>query len=67
MFCPDVVSYTKSAVFLLGKTDYTSGYWSHGLQLAAMKLTPEWFKTWMGGKMNLQFREEYESHHKILL
>lgn len=30
---PDVHSYTRSAVFSLGKTGETTGYWSHGLQV----------------------------------
>lgn len=30
---PDVQSYTKSAVFTLGKTNKTTGYWSHGVQV----------------------------------
>lgn len=30
---PDVESYTKSAVFSLGKTSETTGYWSHGIQV----------------------------------
>lgn len=30
---PDVQSYTKSAVFSLGKTNETTGYWSHGIQV----------------------------------
>lgn len=33
IFMPDVESYTKSAVFTLGKTSQTTGYWSHGLQV----------------------------------
>lgn len=31
---PDVQSYTKSAVFCLGKTSETTGYWSHGIQVS---------------------------------
>ena len=30
---PDVESYTKSAVFTLGKSSKTTGYWSHGMQV----------------------------------
>ena len=30
---PDVESYTRSAVFTLGKSSKTTGYWSHGLQV----------------------------------
>lgn len=63
VFCPDVVSYTKSAVFLLGKTDHTSGYWAHGLQMCFMKMGPEWLKTLVGARLNLQFRDEYQAQH----
>lgn len=31
---PDVESYTKSVVFCLGKTNETTGYWSHGIQVS---------------------------------
>lgn len=31
---PDVKSFTKSAVFTLGKSNETTGYWSHGLQVS---------------------------------
>ena len=30
---PDVESYTRSAVFTLGKSSKTTGYWSHGMQV----------------------------------
>lgn len=30
---PDVQSYTKSVVFSLGKTNETTGYWAHGIQV----------------------------------
>lgn len=30
---PDVESYTKSAFFTLGRTNVTTGYWSHGIQV----------------------------------
>lgn len=33
---PDVESYTKSAVFCLGKTNETTGYWSHGIQVSVL-------------------------------
>lgn len=31
---PDVQNYTKSAVFSLGKTSETTGYWTHGIQVS---------------------------------
>jgi 17beta-estradiol 17-dehydrogenase / very-long-chain 3-oxoacyl-CoA reductase len=35
---PDVESYTRSAVFTLGKSSQTNGYWSHGLQVSCCYL-----------------------------
>lgn len=64
IFCPDVVTYTRSAVFTLGKSDRTTGYWSHGLQYAVNKMAPEWIRTYAGAKMNLQLRREYDSQQK---
>lgn len=34
---PDVERYTKSAVFTLGKSSETTGYWSHGLQVLIIR------------------------------
>jgi len=31
---PDVEKYTKSAIFTMGKSEKTTGYWSHGLQVS---------------------------------
>lgn len=36
---PDVESYTRSAVFTLGKTSQTNGYWSHGVQVSSNRAT----------------------------
>lgn len=36
---PDVESYTKSVVFCLGKTNETTGYWTHGIQVCAPTAT----------------------------
>lgn len=33
---PDVQSYAKSAVFSLGKTSETTGYWTHGIQVSTI-------------------------------
>lgn len=30
---PDVESFTKSAVFSIGRTSETTGYWTHGIQV----------------------------------
>lgn len=56
---PDVESYTRSAVFTLGKSSKTTGYWSHGLQYGVMKLVPEFVRTAFCFSMNKKFRQEY--------
>lgn len=61
---PDVESYTKSAVFTLGKSSRTTGYWSHGLQYGAMKLVPEFIRTTVLFGMNKKFRQEYYDQQK---
>ncbi|KAL7042013.1 hypothetical protein ACKWTF_000991 [Chironomus riparius] len=63
---PDVESYTKFAVFTLGKSSQTTGYWSHGLQYGAMRLCPEFIRTIISLSMNRGFREEYYAQQKIL-
>lgn len=60
---PDVESYTKFAIFTMGKSSQTTGYWSHGLQYAVMKLVPEFMRTTFAHRMNKQFRKEYYSQH----
>lgn len=58
LLVPSVESYTKSALFTLGKTNRTNGWWSHSVQYAAMKLVPEWIRIRVGGQMNREFRTE---------
>lgn len=63
---PNVEAYTRQAVFTLGKTSKTTGYWSHGLQYGIMKLVPDFIRTNIVFSMNKQFRSEYYDQHKIL-
>ncbi|CAO1336764.1 unnamed protein product [Diamesa serratosioi] len=63
---PDVESYTRSAVFTLGKSSKTTGYWSHGLQYGLIKLVPESVRTVILMSMNRQFREEYFQQNRIM-
>lgn len=37
VFVPDVESYTRWAVLSLGKTNETTGYWSHAVQVRDLK------------------------------
>ncbi|KAG5674674.1 hypothetical protein PVAND_004627 [Polypedilum vanderplanki] len=62
---PDVESYTRSAVFTLGKSSQTNGYWSHGLQYGCMKLVPEFIRTCVSFRMNKKFRDEYYAQQTI--
>ncbi|XP_055592184.1 inactive hydroxysteroid dehydrogenase-like protein 1 [Uranotaenia lowii] len=59
LFIPDAESYAKSAVFTLGKSKQTTGYWTHGIQYCFMQLAPEWVRIIIGGIMNKRFRKEY--------
>lgn len=56
---PDVKSFTQSAVFTLGKTSETTGYWTHGLQYAISKIVPEWIRTKIGHRITTRLRTEY--------
>ncbi|XP_055920438.1 inactive hydroxysteroid dehydrogenase-like protein 1 [Eupeodes corollae] len=56
---PDVKSFSESAVFTLGKTSETTGYWTHGLQYAVSKLVPEWTRTKIGHRITRRLRAEY--------
>jgi 17beta-estradiol 17-dehydrogenase / very-long-chain 3-oxoacyl-CoA reductase len=60
---PDVEAYTRSAVFSMGKSSKTTGFWSHGLQYGVMKLVPEFIRTEICFTMNKKFRQEYYDQH----
>ncbi|XP_011191480.2 inactive hydroxysteroid dehydrogenase-like protein 1 [Zeugodacus cucurbitae] len=60
---PDVKSFTRSAVFTLGKSAETTGYWTHGLQYFFMKLSPEWLRIRIAHVMTRQLRREYLRTH----
>ncbi|XP_016966329.1 hydroxysteroid dehydrogenase-like protein 1 [Drosophila biarmipes] len=42
---PNAYTYARSAVFTLGKTSETNGFWTHAVQYALMKLAPEPVRT----------------------
>ncbi|XP_055836531.1 inactive hydroxysteroid dehydrogenase-like protein 1 [Episyrphus balteatus] len=56
---PDVKSFTQSAVFTLGRTSETTGYWTHGLQYAISKIVPEWIRMKIGHRITQRLRTEY--------
>lgn len=64
VFIPNAESYAKFAVFSLGKTKRTTGYWSHGIQYCVAQFAPEWARTIIGGTMNKVFRKEYYAQQK---
>ncbi|CAL4161992.1 unnamed protein product, partial [Meganyctiphanes norvegica] len=39
---PDTRAFCAAAVASIGHTDYTTGYWSHGLLAAFTRATPKW-------------------------
>ncbi|XP_037899672.1 hydroxysteroid dehydrogenase-like protein 1, partial [Glossina fuscipes] len=44
MFATPMETYTRSAVFTLGKTQETTGYWTHAIMFFVAKLFPEWWR-----------------------
>lgn len=38
IFCPNVETYTRSVVASLGRTNETTGYWIHGLQVRSITI-----------------------------
>jgi 17beta-estradiol 17-dehydrogenase / very-long-chain 3-oxoacyl-CoA reductase len=65
IFIPSVETYTKFAVFTIGKTKQTTGYWAHGLQVCAMKLVPEFVRTELGAQLNKDLRREYYQQQSV--
>ncbi|KAH8276704.1 hypothetical protein KR018_010890 [Drosophila ironensis] len=55
---PTASTYARSAVFTLGKTSETNGYWSHGIQYALMKIAPLPLRTYLGHQIFKQLRIE---------
>ncbi|XP_058820374.1 very-long-chain 3-oxoacyl-CoA reductase-like [Topomyia yanbarensis] len=45
----EVKRYTKMAAWMIGKSDFTTGYWYHAVLIALMKLPPRWLLTKMVG------------------
>ncbi|XP_031639671.1 hydroxysteroid dehydrogenase-like protein 1 [Contarinia nasturtii] len=64
LFVPDVESYTRSAVFTLGKTSETTGYWSHAIQFAVSKMLPVTARTIIGILLAKRFRNEYHAQRR---
>lgn len=56
---PDVKTYTKWAVFTLGKSCETTGYWVHGLQYAVSRLVPTWVRTLVGLRLTTDMKADY--------
>ncbi|XP_063220316.1 inactive hydroxysteroid dehydrogenase-like protein 1 [Bacillus rossius redtenbacheri] len=59
LFVPDATTYAYNAIETLGKVNYTTGYWAHGLQYFFTVVAPVWIRTYLGGIMNMIFREDY--------
>lgn len=64
LLVPDSTTYARHAVATLGRVSCTTGYWLHGIQYFCIKVTPEWLRTKIGMRLNVQFREEYMATSK---
>lgn len=62
---PDVESYVKSAIYTVGKSSETTGYWAHGIQYAIIKIVPTWVRTIVAEKIGERFRDEYFAQQEI--
>uniref|UniRef100_A0A1A9WL19 Uncharacterized protein n=1 Tax=Glossina brevipalpis TaxID=37001 RepID=A0A1A9WL19_9MUSC len=58
-FTPPAETYARWAVFTLGKTKETTGYWTHAMVYCFIKLFPEWLRMRVGHFATKQFRTEY--------
>ncbi|XP_037886195.1 hydroxysteroid dehydrogenase-like protein 1 [Glossina fuscipes] len=58
-FSPPAETYTRWAVFTLGKTKETTGYWTHAIAYCLIKLFPEWLRIRVGHFLSKQLRTEY--------
>ena len=59
VFIPNAETYSRSAVWTLGKTNRTTGFWLHSLQFTVIKLCPESIRGYIGSIMNRKFKKEY--------
>ncbi|XP_055385848.1 inactive hydroxysteroid dehydrogenase-like protein 1 isoform X2 [Condylostylus longicornis] len=56
---PDARTYVRSLIFTLDKTPETTGYWSHGIQYALIKLVPLWLRIRLAKALTKKLREMY--------
>ncbi|TDG47829.1 hypothetical protein AWZ03_005783 [Drosophila navojoa] len=62
---PNARSFARSAVFTLGKTSMTTGFWTHGLQYFFMKMVPQHLRMLIGHKLTRRLRLEGLSQKKL--
>ncbi|ALC39791.1 CG13284 [Drosophila busckii] len=62
---PTASSFAKSAVFTLGKTSTTTGFWTHGLQYFFMKLAPLRLRTLIAHELGRRLRIEALEQKKL--
>ncbi|XP_017025445.1 hydroxysteroid dehydrogenase-like protein 1 isoform X1 [Drosophila kikkawai] len=55
---PNAYTFARSAVFTLGKTSETNGFWTHGLQYFFMKMAPLRIRTYVGHQLFKRLRVE---------
>ncbi|KAH8271687.1 hypothetical protein KR044_001185 [Drosophila immigrans] len=62
---PNPYSFARSAVFTLGKTNTTTGFWTHGLQYFFMKMAPQHLRMLIGHQLARRLRLEGLSQKKL--
>ncbi|XP_034472217.1 inactive hydroxysteroid dehydrogenase-like protein 1 isoform X1 [Drosophila innubila] len=62
---PNAQSFARSAVFTLGKTNTTTGFWTHGLQYFFMKMAPQHLRMIIGHQLTRRLRLEGLSQKKV--
>ncbi|KAH8362636.1 hypothetical protein KR200_005599, partial [Drosophila serrata] len=55
---PNAYTFARSAVFTLGKTSETNGFWTHGIQYFFMKMAPLRIRTYLGHQLFKRLRIE---------
>jgi hypothetical protein len=67
LLIPDVETYTSAAVFTLGKSSETTGYWCHGLQVCKiyMLILVQWWPTFFEPRHILRVSHDQKHLQKL--
>ncbi|KAH8403206.1 hypothetical protein KR222_007731 [Zaprionus bogoriensis] len=62
---PNARSYARAAVFMLGKTNETNGFWTHGLQYFFMKMAPQHLRMLISHQLMKNLGLKAQSQQKV--